>query len=138
MKSLYIKNFKNIRELKLPRIGRVNLIVGKNSVGKSTLLEAISLYLSNANDDGIKLVLNSRGETLARVMDDEREKLLDFILSNLEVEHFKGKFNKNREYPLVRFKDTKVALYDLDDIDSEMFNKLVQELEERGNGKHTR
>ena len=74
-------------------------------------------------------------------MDDkiqEKLKLLDFILSNLEVEHFKGKFNKTREYALVRFKDTKVALYDLDDIDSEMFNKLVQELEERGNGKHNR
>lgn len=68
----------------------------------------------------------------------EKLELLDYILSNLEVEHFKSKFNKNREYALVRFKDTKIALYDLDDIDSEMFNKLVQELEERGNGKHTR
>ena len=68
-------------------------------------------------------------------MDDDKLELLEYILSNLEVEHFKGKFNKTREYALVRFKDTKVALYDLDDIDSEMFNKLVQELEERGNGR---
>lgn len=75
MKSLYIKNFKNIRELYLPRLGKVNLIVGKNSVGKSTLLEAISLYLSNGNDEGMKLILHSRGEDLARVIDDEREKI---------------------------------------------------------------
>lgn len=75
MKSLYIKNFKNLRELYLPRLGKVNLIVGKNSVGKSTLLEAISLYLSNGSDEGLKLILNSRGETLARVTNDERENI---------------------------------------------------------------
>lgn len=89
MKSLYIKNFKNIRELNLPRIGKVNLIVGKNSVGKSTLLEAISLYLSNANDDGMRLVLNSRGETLARVMDDERE--------NINKQHYLSLFTGHKE-----------------------------------------
>lgn len=64
-------------------------------------------------------------------MDDEREKLLNYILSNLEVEHFKGKFGKwkDKEQSLVRFKDEKVALYDLDG--NPMFKKLVQVLEER-------
>lgn len=64
-------------------------------------------------------------------MDDEREKLLDYILSNLEVEHFKGKFGKwkDKDRSLIRFKDEKVALYDLDG--NPMFNKLVQVLEER-------
>lgn len=70
----------------------------------------------------------------------EKLNLLDFLLSNLEVEHFKGSFSKNREYALVRFKDARVGLYDLfeHDIDSEMFNKLVQELEERVNGNNER
>ena len=64
-------------------------------------------------------------------MDDESEKLLDYILSNLEVEHFKGKFGKwkDKEQSLVRFKDEKIALYDLEG--NPMFNKLVNELEER-------
>ena len=64
-------------------------------------------------------------------MDDEREKLLEYILSNVEVEHFKGKFGmwKDKEQSLVRFKDEKVALYDLEG--NPMFNKLVKELEER-------
>ena len=68
-------------------------------------------------------------------MDDEREKLLDYILSNLEVEHFKGKFGKwkDKEQSLVRFKDEKVALYDLEG--SPNFNKLVQVLEERKKSK---
>ena len=64
-------------------------------------------------------------------MDDEREKLLDYILSNLEVEHFKGKFGKwkDKEQSLVRFKDEKVALYDREG--NPNFNNLVQVLEER-------
>lgn len=73
MKSLYIKNFKNIHELTLPRLGMVNLIVGKNSVGKSTLLEAISLYLSNGSAEGIKQLLHNRGEELASRIDDGHE-----------------------------------------------------------------
>lgn len=73
MKSLYIKNFKNIRELYLPDLGKVNLIVGRNSVGKSSLLEAISLYLSNGNEEGLKQLLYNRGEVLARIMDEGHE-----------------------------------------------------------------
>lgn len=73
MKSLYIKNFKNIRELYLPRLGKVNLIVGKNSVGKSTLLEAISLYLSNGSAESFRQLLYNRGEELLRTIDDGNE-----------------------------------------------------------------
>mgnify|MGYP000355709622 CR=1 FL=1 len=49
MKSLYIKNYKNLRELSIDSLARVNLIVGCNNVGKSTLLEAVSIYLANGN-----------------------------------------------------------------------------------------
>ena len=65
----------------------------------------------------------------------ERLELLEYILSNLEVENFKGKFGKwkDKEQSLVRFKDEKVALYDLED--NPNFNKLVQVLEERKKSK---
>ena len=43
MKSLYIENYKNLKELSLKLLAPVNLIVGRNNVGKSTLLEAISI-----------------------------------------------------------------------------------------------
>ena len=33
MKSLYIKNYKNLRELSIDSLARVNLIVGCNNVG---------------------------------------------------------------------------------------------------------
>ena len=64
MKSLYIRNFKNIRELTINRLAKVNLIVGKNSVGKSTLLEALSVYLTQGSDKWLRELLDNRGETM--------------------------------------------------------------------------
>ena len=42
--SLGIHNFRGLRELKISRLGRSNLITGKNNVGKTTILEALRLY----------------------------------------------------------------------------------------------
>ncbi len=42
--SLEIKNFRTFKHLTIEKLGRVNLIVGKNSVGKTALLEALWFY----------------------------------------------------------------------------------------------
>src|SRR5438105_2296518 len=42
--SLEIRGFRCFKHLQIERLGRVNLIVGKNNVGKSSLLEALVLY----------------------------------------------------------------------------------------------
>ncbi len=44
LSSLEIRNFRAFHDLKIERLGRVNLIVGKNNVGKTSLLEALQLY----------------------------------------------------------------------------------------------
>ena len=36
--SLEIKNFRAFKHLRIEKLGRVNLIVGKNNVGKSSVL----------------------------------------------------------------------------------------------------
>ena len=41
LKSFKIKNFKNLKEISLEKIGQVNLIVGDNNVGKTSLLESL-------------------------------------------------------------------------------------------------
>jgi len=41
--EISISNFRGFTELKLAGLGRVNLIVGKNNAGKTSLLEAISI-----------------------------------------------------------------------------------------------
>lgn len=44
LNSLHIKNFRLLEDLQIPQLGRVNLIVGKNNSGKSTVLEALRIY----------------------------------------------------------------------------------------------
>ena len=72
MKSLHIKNFKNFKELTIERLGRVNLIVGKNNVGKSSLLEAISIYITNGEDNWLRVLLADRGEEIHNVDGGEK------------------------------------------------------------------
>ena len=64
IQSFYIKNFKNFEELILPQLKQVNLIVGKNNVGKSTLLESLAVDLSEGDEFCLKDLLMARGEEL--------------------------------------------------------------------------
>jgi AAA15 family ATPase/GTPase len=46
---LYIKNYRIFKELRINKFAKVNLIIGKNNVGKTSLLEAIMLLTSKQN-----------------------------------------------------------------------------------------
>ena len=46
IENLKISNFKCFKELEVSNIGRVNLIGGKNNVGKTAFLEAVELFTS--------------------------------------------------------------------------------------------
>ena len=61
MKSVEISNFKNFRYLKVDNLKRLNLIIGKNNTGKSTLLEALSIIASAADTEWIKRLITQRG-----------------------------------------------------------------------------
>jgi len=47
LNSFYIKNYRVFKELRIDSLKRVNLIIGKNNVGKSSLLEALFIRLCN-------------------------------------------------------------------------------------------
>ena len=53
--ELSIKNFKILRDLKIPKLSPVTLIAGKNNVGKSTVLEAIFFSNSYAQSDTFQI-----------------------------------------------------------------------------------
>jgi hypothetical protein len=46
LRSLEIEGYRTISHLQIPELGRVNLFVGENNVGKTALLEAVRIYVS--------------------------------------------------------------------------------------------
>ncbi|MBO8144399.1 MAG: AAA family ATPase [Thermodesulfobacterium sp.] len=42
--KIELKNFKNFLEFRLDKFAQINLIVGKNNVGKTNLLESLLIY----------------------------------------------------------------------------------------------
>ncbi len=62
LNSLEIKCFRAFDHLRIERLGRVNLIVGKNNVGKTSLLEALWLYSNQGHPAIIWKILEGRDE----------------------------------------------------------------------------
>jgi ABC-type transport system involved in cytochrome c biogenesis ATPase subunit len=67
--SLEIRRFRCFRELRIGRLGRVNLIVGKNNVGKSTLLEALRLFANPTSLSEVLTILATRNEIFPRELE---------------------------------------------------------------------
>ena len=53
---LKIHHFKSIEDLELKNLSNINIIVGANNSGKTSLLEAVSIL---GNKDSIKSILNN-------------------------------------------------------------------------------
>ena len=88
IKDLKFKNFKCFKEFELDNIKNVNLISGKNNVGKTSLMEGIELFVSSQNS--LNLILNVTKMIQRRQLNrrDERTFELDFIYkdnSNVEL-----------------------------------------------------
>lgn len=60
--SLEIRNFRGLKEMKIEKLGRVNLIVGKNNVGKTSVLEALRVYSKPASPKLLLEIFSRRDE----------------------------------------------------------------------------
>jgi hypothetical protein len=70
--SLEIEGFKLFRNLVVPGLSRLNLILGNNNSGKSCLLEAIRLYATDASPRVIReLVISRDGDWEANISKPE-------------------------------------------------------------------
>ena len=61
-----VRNYRCFDDLKLEKLGRVNLITGKNNVGKSALLEAIRIWASFGDRAVLAEIVASRNENVQR------------------------------------------------------------------------
>lgn len=64
LQSLKIENFRCFRSFELNNLGRINLLVGKNNSGKTSLLEAVQLFSSQFDLKSLAQLMSSRGEYL--------------------------------------------------------------------------
>jgi hypothetical protein len=60
--DLNVLGFRPFQRLELNNLARVNLVVGKNSLGKTSLLEAISIFSAEGSPARIRDLLVNRGE----------------------------------------------------------------------------
>jgi hypothetical protein len=64
LKSLKIENFRCFPSFELKKLGRINLLVGKNNSGKTSILEAIQMFYSENNLEALGDTMKNRGEYL--------------------------------------------------------------------------
>lgn len=62
LSSLQIQNFRALKDVKIKKLGRVNLIVGENNSGKSSVLEALRIYASGGNPYVLDEIAKSHNE----------------------------------------------------------------------------
>lgn len=74
--DLSIRGFRGIKDLSISRLGRVTLFTGANSVGKTTLLDAIRVYASRGNYRVLNDILRSREELSLYVDEDNGNEVL--------------------------------------------------------------
>lgn len=121
--SLSIQNFKNLSGLTIPALSRINLISGKNNVGKSSLLEALSLYISGAQ---LMQVLAGRGENLRSSFKDSTDTILKRnyeALSSL----FRNRDNRVSEDNVITISDGKNL------VSIRFVNYIIETFEANGN-----
>lgn len=73
LSSLEIRNFKNLKDLRINSLSRINLFTGKNNTGKSTILEALAIYATKGDLNVIYQLLNERGENHKQSDSDKNE-----------------------------------------------------------------
>jgi len=71
--SLRVEGVRAIRSLRIESLGRVNLFVGANNVGKTSLLEALRLYAARGIPQAFRDILQVRGNVLSPTPGDSLE-----------------------------------------------------------------
>ena len=84
LKSLKIENFRGFQSFELQQLGRINLLVGENNSGKTSVLEAIQIFYSRANLELLSQTMTNRGEML---WNEDRKSVVAGRERELDIRH---------------------------------------------------
>ena len=84
LKSLRIENFRCFQTFELQQLGKLNLLVGTNNSGKTSILEAVQLLTSQSALESLREVMIGRGEY---ILSDERNSRPELDVRHLFYSH---------------------------------------------------
>ena len=93
IKNLKIKNYKCLKDFELEQPQRVNLIGGRNNVGKSTLLEACLLCLAKDTSmlyHNLLEIQTHRNLVNSLLLKEERQEQLKNLLVTWRIWYVRG------------------------------------------------
>lgn len=62
LNNIEIQNYRNLKHLRIEKLGRVNLIIGRNNTGKTSLLEGLQILLLLGSNNIFNSILHARQE----------------------------------------------------------------------------
>ncbi|MGK7946186.1 MAG: ATP/GTP-binding protein [Microcystaceae cyanobacterium] len=108
LKSLEIKNFRCFKEYKLQQLGRVNLLVGMNNCGKTSILEAIHLLYSQDDLSNLGEIIINRGEFIWNNEGEKRDRELEikYLFYNYKIDKNSQIIimgNDHNQHPILKY-----------------------------------
>jgi predicted ATPase len=85
IRSVKINGYRALANFEMTGLGRVNLLVGKNNTGKSSVLEAIFLLASGGDPNALWRIMAGRGEQVMTA--EQQARLPEFDISHLFHAH---------------------------------------------------
>lgn len=119
IEKIELTNFRNYEKFKLSNLGDINIIIGDNGIGKTSIIE--SIYVSSiartfkSNDETVMIKYNSDYfKVKIEINDHEKIKKLDYVLtSNGKKTKINGKLKKKISDYIFQFK---VVLFSPDEL----------------------
>lgn len=99
IESISITNYRSFSKLTVPNVARVNLIVGTNNSGKTSLLEAMYLLTSEDPVASLISILKERGEIGSRFTDLRNDRL--YSQNGYQISHIFNGRNFKKSKPII-------------------------------------
>ncbi len=97
LKKLILENFRGYKNIEVEFDNKLNVVIGKNDIGKSTILEALEIFFNNEtvqiDISDYSVFANNDSMSIGCVFEIEKDKeyIIDTIPTNLENEYLLNK-----------------------------------------------